>query len=367
MYSWQFKNFPDFTFDESNIQPQIENFALAIGEANGLLLGFSEASKQEIFIEMMLVEALKTSEIEGEFFSREEVMSSLKHNLGIKDFHQTTKNNKANAIAQLMIEVQNTYAKPLDETLILHWHKLLMNSEKRINAGKYRSGIEPMQVISGSHGNFTVHYEAPPSTELPNLMTNFFHWYQNFSKKELGKIGEAMLLSAIAHLYFETLHPFEDGNGRIGRALAEKALAEKLEIPVFISLSKAIEKNKAQYYSELKKAQRDLQITDWVIYFFNILTEAITDTKTLVLFRLKKTKFFEKFKNNLNERQLKTITKMMEQGENGFQGGMTAKKYISINKTSKATATRDLQELAEINAFVKIGAGRSVTYQLHLE
>lgn len=367
MYNWQLKNFPNFTFDKSEIQPIIEDFALALGEANGLLLGFSEATKQEIFIEIMLVEALKTSEIEGEFFSREEVMSSLKLNLGIKDFHQTTKNNKANAIAQLMIEVQNTYSKPLDEALLLHWHELLMNSEKGINAGQYRAGTEPMQVISGSFGNFRVHYEAPPSKDLPNLMKAFLDWYQNFSKKELGKIGEAMLLSAITHLYFETLHPFEDGNGRIGRALAEKAVAEKLDLPIFISLSKAIEKNKAQYYSELKKAQRDLQITDWIIYFFNILSEAVTDTKAVVIFTLKKTKFFEKFKNDLNERQLKAITKMMNQGEKGFQGGMTAKKYMAINKTSKATATRDLQQLAESNAFLKIGAGRSIAYQLHLE
>ncbi|WP_369829049.1 Fic family protein [Flavobacterium sp. 5] len=289
-------------------------------------------------------------------------MSSLKLNLGIKDFHQNTKNNKANAIAQLMIEVQNTYAKPLDESLLLHWHELLMNAEKGINARKYRSGTEPMQVISGSYGNFIVYYEAPPSKDLPNLMNHFFHWYQNFSKTEVGKIGEAMILSAITHLYFETLHPFEDDNGRIGRALVEK-----LDILIFISLSKVIEKNKAQYNSELKKALCDLHITDWIIYFFNILSEAVTDTKTVILFALKKTKFFEKFKNDLNERQLKAITKMMDQGEKGFQGGMTAKKYMSINKTSKATATRDLQELAESSAFIKIGARRSIAYQLNLE
>ena len=176
-----------------------------------------------------------------------------------------------------------------------------------------------------------------------------------------------MLFSALVHLYFETLHPFEDGNGRIGRALAEKALAEKLEMPIFISLSKAIEKDKAKYYQELKKAQRNLKITDWVVYFFNILQSALDDTKNLVVFTLKKTNFFDRFKDQLNERQLKAINKMMEAGEDGFKGGMTAKKYISINKTSKATATRDLQHLAEIQAFIKIGGGRSSAYQLNFE
>ena len=366
-FIWQLENFPNFSFSTEKLLPNIQNFALQLGEANGMLSGFSQENKQEVFTEIMLSEALKTSEIEGEYFSREDVMSSLKVNLGVKDFHKTSKNKKANAIALLMIEVQNSYAKPMDKALIQNWHKILMDAEKGINAGIFRTGAEPMQVVSGSYGNLKVHYEAPPSKDLPQLINQFLNWYQTFSEKDLGKVGEAMLFSALVHLYFETLHPFEDGNGRIGRTLAEKALAEKLEMPIFISLSKAIEKDKAKYYEELKKAQRSLQITDWVVYFFNILQSALDDTKNLVVFTLKKTNFFDRFKDQLNERQLKAINKMMEAGEDGFKGGMTAKKYISINKTSKATATRDLQYLAEIQAFIKIGGGRSSAYQLNFE
>lgn len=366
-FIWQLENFPNFSFSTEKLLPNIQNFALQLGEANGMLSSFSQENKQEVFTEIMLSEALKTSEIEGEYFNREDVMSSLKVNLGVKDFHKTSKNKKANAIALLMIEVQNSYAKPMDKALIQNWHKILMDAEKGINAGVFRTGAEPMQVVSGSYGNFKIHYEAPPSKDLPQLISQFLNWYQTFSEKDLGKVGEAMLFSALVHLYFETLHPFEDGNGRIGRALAEKALAEKLEMPIFISLSKAIEKDKAKYYEELKKAQRSLQITDWVVYFFNILQSALEDTKNLVLFTLKKTNFFDRFKDQLNERQLKAINKMMEAGEDGFKGGMTAKKYISINKTSKATATRDLQHLSEIQAFIKIGGGRSSAYQLNFK
>lgn len=366
MYIWQNKNFPNFTFDKGKIQNLIQTFALELGEVNGILNTFSNENKQEVLTELMLTEALKTSEIEGEYFSREDVMSSLKVNLGIKNFHKTSKNKKVNAIAQLMIEVQNSYNKTLNETLLLIWHKILMDSEKNINAGEFRKGAEPMQVVSGRYGDFTVHYEAPPSKDLPQLMTVFIHWYHAFSQQDLGEIGEAMLFSAITHLYFETLHPFEDGNGRIGRALAEKALAEKLQIPIFISLSKAIEKNKKNYYAELKKAQSNLEIIDWVLYFFNILQDALNDSKKVVVFTLKKVNFFDRYKDKINERELKAIQKMMKNGDDGFAGGMTAKKYISINKISKATATRDLQHLSEIGVFIKFGGGRSSAYQLNI-
>lgn len=367
MYIWQLNEFPNFTFQTEKLQHFVQNFTLDLGEANGMLHSFSPESRQEVFTELMLAEALKTSEIEGEYFSREDVMSSLKVNLGVKDFHLNTRNKKANAIAQLMIEVQKNSSTPLTEELLLHWHKILMESEKGITAGQLRTGTEPMQVVSGRYGDFTVHYEAPPSNDLPKLISQFLNWYHTFDRKDLGKIGEAMLFSAVVHLYFETLHPFEDGNGRIGRALAEKALVEKLQLPVFLSLSKAIEKDKKRYYSELKKAQRNLHITDWIEYFFTILQDALRDSKQVVLFTLKKVNFFDRFKPELNDRQLKALYRMMEKGDTPFEGGMTAKKYMSINKTSKATATRDLQHMNDLGALKKTGAGRSVSYQLNFD
>lgn len=320
MYIWQEKNFPDFSFDKDKLISGIENFTLQLGVANGLVMAFSKEMKQEIFTEIMLSEALKTSEIEGEYFSREDVMSSLKVNLKLKDYHIKSKNWKTDAIAKLMIEVQNSYSKKLTEDLLLNWHQILMENEKNINFGLFRSGSEPMLVVSGRFGDFTVHYEAPPSKDLPELIHQFTDWYHKFSAKELGKMGEAMVFSAIVHLYFETLHPFEDGNGRIGRALAEKSLAERLEMPVFISLSKAIEKDKNRYYSELKKAQRNSHITDWIYYFLGILNEALLDSQNVVLFTMKKVNFFNRFKEMLNERELKAINKMLEQGMGGFKG-----------------------------------------------
>lgn len=365
-YIWQSEDFPKFIFNKREIIPLIQQFAHDLGEISGIVMGFSEENKQDLFAEIMLSEALKTSEIEGEYFSREDVMSSLKANLGIKDYHQNNRNKKANAIAHLMIEVQNSYHKPISEKILLEWHHILMENEKGINAGQFRTGIEPMQVVSGKFGDFVIHYVAPPSEDLPLMIPQFLKWYNDFDMNDIGKIGEGVVLSALAHLYFETLHPFEDGNGRIGRALAEKALSEKLETPVFVSISKSIEKDKNRYYEELKLAQRNLEVNSWMLYFCSILQDALLDSKNQALFTLKKTLFFDQFKNQLNERELEAIQKMTEMGENSFVGGMNAKKYMSINKISKATATRDLQHLSEIGVFLKSGGGRSISYQLNL-
>lgn len=179
-------------------------------------------------------------------------------------------------------------------------------------------------------------------------------------------ISKSILKSAIAHLYFETIHPFEDGNGRIGRALAEFTLSQSLKSPVILSLSKAIEKEKNQYYEQLKVAQRNLDVTEWINYFAQVVLEAQIDAKELIQFTLLKSKFFDRYREQLNERQLKSIKKMFKNGVDGFEGGMTARKYMAITKVSKATSTRDLQHLQEIGVFIQEGAGRSVRYHLAL-
>lgn len=198
-------------------------------------------------------------------------------------------------------------------------------------------------------------------------MKNFVHWFNNDSISEIDNITSALLKSAITHLYFESIHPFEDGNGRIGRALAEYALSNTLKSPVLLSLSKVIEKDKNTYYKELKNAQSTLEITDWIVYFSKIILDAQIETKLLVEFTVIKAKFFDRYKTLLNERESKAVNRMFEAGPEGFKGGMTAKKYIAITKTSKATATRDLHHLSEIGIFSIIGSGRSVRYELKLK
>src|SRR5690606_28414442 len=344
MYNWQYKDWPNFRFTLESLQTISISFAEELGVVNGLITGLNDDLKQETIIEILISEAIKSSEIEGEYMSRIDMMSSIKRNLGLRsDINVTDK--RVAGMATLMTEVRDSYLQDLSIEMIIKWHKVLMESFSTINAGQWREGSEPMQVVSGAYGREVVHYEAPPSEIVAQEMQTFINWFNKDDLSHLDKISRAIVKSAIVHLYFESIHPFEDGNGRIGRALAEYTLSHTLRSPVLLSISKVIEKNKTQYYEALKDAQSSLDITDWIVYFGNIILAAQIEAKLLVEFTVKKVKYFDSFKELLNERQLKAINRMFEAGVDGFQGGMTAKKYMAIAKTSKATATRDLQHL----------------------
>ena len=362
-YNWQFPNWAEFTYNDSVIDSLTTIFALETGEIKGVIQSISSSVQEDTILQLMISEAIKSSEIEGEFFSRQDIMSSIKRHLGVSKNFAHVRDKKALGIGALMVEVRNSYQDRLTEKMIKSWHKILMNASPHINAGKYRTGTEPMQVISGAVGREIIHYEAPPSYNIPQEMKSFIKWYNNF-KVEAGDIKNALIKTSICHLYFESIHPFEDGNGRIGRAIAEKCLSQSLGVPFVISISSIIERDKKKYYNALKKAQRSLEITNWIFYFSSIILEAQKNAKQVILFTLNKTKFLDKHKGNLNERQLKVILKIFDFGIEGFEGDITAKKYISITKSSRATATRDLQDLVEKNILSQMGAGRNVKYMI---
>ncbi|MCL1937417.1 MAG: DUF4172 domain-containing protein [Candidatus Azobacteroides sp.] len=364
MYNWQQEDWAKFIYNENIVDEFVEKFAENMGEVNGMQKSFDLQRQQENFIKIIISEAQKSSEIEGEMISRQDLMSSIRKKLGLRVGNERIKDKRAENMALLMLQVRDDFQTKLSEKIIKNWHSILFADSKYINAGKYRKGDEPMQIISGSFGSEIVHYEAPPSVRVPAEMKQFVRWYNAF--KTNGNIQKIIIKTAIAHLYFESIHPFEDGNGRIGRALIEKCLSESLDKPVLMAVSTAIEKSRKEYYAALKKSQDTLQIDHWLIYFAEKLLEAQQITINIILFSIQKTHFFDKYRDQLNERELKAINKMFDAGAEGFTGGMTAKKYMSINKTSKATATRDLQHSLEIGAFIEQGSGRSVCYQLNL-
>jgi Fic family protein len=244
---------------------------------------------------------------------------------------------------------------------------MLVEGNRYVQAGKLRTDSSPMQVVSGAIGQEIVHFEAPPSDRVGAEMNQFINWFNRSGPGQPEAISNPLIRSGISHLYFESIHPFEDGNGRIGRALAEKALHQGLGQPTLISLSNTIEKDKNGYYGALKKAQRSNEITSWLDYFAGTVTQAQQDAEQLIQFTLKKTKFFDLNRSRLNERQLKVISRMLEEGPDGFAGGMSAKKYMAITTPSKPTATRDLQELRDLGVFIPTGGGRSVRYSLELD
>lgn len=367
-YNWQLKNWPLFKFSLDSVEDELLLFTEKVGRVSGILEGLPEETKQDVIVEIILTEAIKTSEIEGEYPSRKDVLSSIRKNLGLVYSIENTSDKSATGLGELMIDVRNSFKDVLTIEKLFDWHKMLLGENKRIAVGQWRKHEEAMQVISGALGKEKVHYEAPPSSKVPEEMERFIEWFNDTAPGGKLEIKKAPVRSAIAHLYFETIHPFEDGNGRIGRAIAEKALSQTIGRPVLLSLSRTIEAQKKLYYDSLEKAQQSDEITPWMEYFIKTSLDAQIEAEEQIEFTLKKTRFFDRFKDKLNGRQLSVIRRMLEEGPKGFEGGMNARKYIGITKTSKATATRDMQQLLELDAFILFGkaGGRSTSYQVNL-
>jgi Fic family protein len=310
-----------------------------------------------------VAEAMKTSAIEGELLSRRDLMSSIRNNLGMGG-ETPTGDKRAEGAAALMVDVRNSFEAPISEEKLFAWHQMIMAGSRRIAVGQWRTHAEPMQVVSGPVGKEQVHFEAPPSSSVPGEMKRFIEWFNETGPDGKKAMKKAAVRSAVAHLYFESIHPFQDGNGRIGRALSEKALSQGLGRPALLSLSRAIEANRKHYYQALQQGQQSNEITPWVTWFVGVTLEAQIQAEEQIDFTLKKTKLFDRFRDQLNERQLSILRRMLEEGPQGFEGGMSAKKYISMTGASKATATRDLQDLADKGVFVPFGGGRSTRYKV---
>jgi Fic family protein len=222
-----------------------------------------------------------------------------------------------------------------------------------------------MQVVSGRLDRPTIHFEAPPSEVMDKEMTQFIKWFNehHIEEKEdtlpLAKAG-------ISHLYFVCIHPFEDGNGRIGRAIAEKSIALSTGRPSLISLSQTIQDAKKNYYDALETFNTQLDITGWLVYFGETMIQSQKNTMIQLDFLIEKTKFFDKHASSLNDRQLKVIQRLMKTGYEGFKGGLSAENYVTIAKTSASTATRDLKNLTEKKVLLKTGSLKSTRYHLYI-
>lgn len=364
-YNWQQGDWPTFRYDLSDAEDTLFACAERTGRAGGLLKGLTADAQVETSIEMMVIEAIKTSAIEGELLNRRDVMSSIRKNLGL-DEGAAGRDKRAEGAAALMLAVRNDFSAPLSEDTLFQWHRMIMQGHRHMATGQWRTHAEPMQVVSGPIGHERVHFEAPPSSRVPEEMQRFIQWFNDTAPGGNAEIRKAPVRSAVAHLYFESIHPFEDGNGRIGRALSEKALSQGLGRPALLSLSRAIEATRKEYYDALKEGQKSNEITSWVTWFVHMVLAAQIQAEEQIDFTLKKTKLFDRFRNQLNERQLQILRRMLDEGPDGFEGGMSAKKYMVITGASKATATRDLQDLADKSIFVPSGGGRSVHYKISL-
>lgn len=365
IWNWQRPNWPNFTYDVTALEPFEKEFLLRSGEFVGAYRHINEDDKNLIRIDLIVDEAMKTSEIEGEILNRDSVQSSLRNQFGLSTDNRRIPPQER-GIAEMMVDLYQNFSKPLSHEILFEWHKMIMSGNRRIEViGGYRTHLEPMQVVSGEFGRPKIHFEAPPSKQIVKEMDRFISWFNETAPQSKNALPY-LIRSGMAHIYFESIHPFEDGNGRIGRALSEKVLAQSLNQPSLISLSYVIERNRKRYYEMLEASNKDISISNWLVYFSETILEAQQATMSRVNFYIRKARFYEHFEDNLNERQKKVVARVFCEGIDGFQGGLSAENYISITKASRATATRDLNELVEIGAFRKMGKQRYTRYYLNI-
>lgn len=365
-WNWQNVDWPNFRYDASSVMPLEQKFLQSAGEIIGAVRHFNEDDSNQLRIELLSDEAVKTSEIEGEFLDRASVQSSLRRQFGL-DTDDRQIRPQERGIAEVMADVYRNWHAPLYPEGLFHWHSMLMAGNRHIETiGDYRQHEDAMQIVSGRLDKPTIHFEAPPSRQVKAEMETFIAWFNQSGPGGQTPL-QALARASVGHLYFESIHPFEDGNGRIGRALAEKSLAQNIGQPSLISLAFTIEKSRKAYYSELERHQRTLDITDWIIFFSETILDAQRATLERIDFFIQKAKFYDRFRDRLNERQEKVVARIFREGTAGFKGGLSAENYISITNTSRATATRDLQQLVEIGALTRKGERRHTRYSLSLQ
>jgi Fic family protein len=365
-WNWQQPDWPNFSYDKAPLDNFEKQLLLGVGVMFGAFKHLKEEDKRQLTIELISNEALKTSEIEGEYLDRDSLQLSIRRQFGL-----ITDNRKISpaeqGIAEMMVNVYQDFNMPLSHAMLFEWHKMLTNGRRDLtDIGRYRTHSEPMQIVSGAIHAPKIHFEAPPSSQMMPEMERFIAWFNATAPNEKTPLP-ALLRAAIAHLYFVSIHPFEDGNGRIGRAIAEKALAQCLGKPTLIAIAYTIERNKKTYYNALERANKRNEIAAWLIYFAETVINAQSYTSTWIDFLIKKTKLYDRLRGQINPRQEKVLARIFREGPDGFTGGLSAEKYIGITGASRATATRDLQDLVSKGALLRHGERKHTRYLLNLE
>lgn len=361
VYIHEQDNWPYFNWDNNKVM-------LKLGETRNLqgkLLGKMETLgfdlQNEAVLDTLTLDVIKSSEIEGEFLEKEQVRSSIARRLGLDIAGSVHSERNVEGVVEMMLDATQRYSAPLTSDRLFDWHAALFptgrsNMYKITVADWRKEGL--MQVVSGPMGKEKVHYEAPKFERVPQEMDIFLNWFEN--KNEL----DLVLKAAIAHLWFVTIHPFDDGNGRISRAITDMLLARSdKSVKRFYSMSAQIRVERKEYYNILEKTQKgNLDITEWILWFLNCLTNAINSTEEILYKVFYKAEFW-KFHSTtiLNERQHKMINKLLD----GFNGKLTSSKWGKINKCSQDTALRDIQDLIQKGILQKeASGGRSTNYEL---
>lgn len=364
-YIWQNSDWPHFTYDLTKFHALLQEIRYQQGLLEGISKGLSQEHLLEMQSETLALDALTTSEIEGEILSRDSLRSSIFKKLGIASEIQDRSTAQTDGLVDILLDASGNAAKPFNEDRLFGWHAALFptgySGLHKINVASYR-GDEPMQVVSGRIGKEKVHYVAPPREKVEEEMQQFFDFLENLSD------ANGYVRAAIAHLWFVIIHPMDDGNGRIARALSDMMLSRTENSPIRLySMSAAINENRRGYYDVLEQTTTGpMDITAWIEWFLQIVLTAQQNAHAVIEKVLAKARFWQlHIHDDLNPRQKKVLNRLLDAGKEGFEGGINARKYMSLCNCSRVTASRDLSDLLETGCIVSRGAGgRSTSYDI---
>jgi Fic family protein len=363
-YIHQLPEWPRFQWDSTRIGGQLA----AVRHRQGRLLGRMErlgfALRAEANLQSLTEEVVKSSEIEGESLDRDQVRSSIARRLGMEIGALAPGDRNVEGIVEIILDATENYAAPLTAERLYGWHAALFptgySGLKRITVGAWRNeSAGPMQVVSGPPHRERIHFEAPEAARVDGDMRAFIDWFND------GADLDPVLKAGIAHLWFVTIHPFEDGNGRIARAIADMALARSEDLPQrFYSMSAQIRQERNAYYDILESTQKDsLEISNWLEWFLACLDRALAGAETILAAVFAKARFWEVHAGgaSFNERQRAMVNRLLD----GFEGKLTSSKWATITKSSQDTASRDINDLIKHGVLKKdAGGGRSTSYSL---
>lgn len=364
-WNWEDPDWPEFRWDVTSIAAE----ELAFAEKVGVLIGSSshldEDNRSGLIVDLMSRSALDSSAIEGEILDRDSVQSSVRRQLGLQTDNRRVGPAEA-GIATLMVDLFATLDAPLDHAGLFGWHRLLMSGRTDLEVvGGYRVHEDPMQIVSGPDYKRKVHFEAPPSAVVHAEMDRFLRWFTDTAPNGARPMLP-LTRAGIAHLWFETIHPFEDGNGRLGRVIAEKALAQGRKGPMLTGISSTFMQHRKSYYDQLQFASRSLDINDWLGWFAKMTLAAQDQTVAWVEFLIGKARLMLRLQGQINERQEKVLLRVFRAGPQGFAGGLSADNYRTISGATSATATRDLADLVAKSALRRTGERKGTRYWIAL-
>jgi Fic family protein len=365
---WRQPGWPGLFYDPAAVAAALSLVRRAQGTLEGKLAAIGLAQRQAIVAETWTQEALSTAAIEGERLDLDAVRSSVAHRLGVAQAQRINTPRHVDGLLDVMDDAMSQAQQPLTHKRLLAWQAALFptgySGMSRIRVGAYRDHAAPMQIVSGRIGRETVHYEAPPSAAVREEMDKFLAWLNSTNEPD------GLVKAALAHLWFETIHPFEDGNGRLGRAIVDLVLARDAGDPGrVLRISAQLLARRGAYYQQLTQAQHGgLDVTAWVVWFTAQIQAAFAAATAVVDLSLAKAMFWNQHRaTHISPRQRKAINVLLDAGPGGFEGGMSTRKYESLTGAARATASRDLVELAALGMLVQAGAGRSTRYGLQIE